>query len=53
MILNTITDLDIDECANNVSLCNHYCNNTEGSFICSCDEGYSLSENNFTCIGEI
>ena len=34
---------DIDECATETSECgaNSYCNNTEGSFTCTCNTGYT------------
>eukprot|EP00049_Salpingoeca_infusionum_P014685 m.277599 g.277599 ORF g.277599 m.277599 type:complete len:1768 (+) comp15730_c0_seq1:122-5425(+) len=32
--------LDVNECLNNP--CDHTCANTEGSFICSCDQGYEV-----------
>ena len=34
---------DVNECANNTHNCdvNAYCNDTEGSFFCSCNRGYS------------
>ncbi|CAN8032732.1 unnamed protein product, partial [Ixodes persulcatus] len=36
---------DIDECSSRITnLCAHICNNTHGSFRCSCREGYRLSE---------
>ena len=43
--------LDIDECANNTDNCdmNAYCNNTVGSYNCTCYPGYS--GNGTTCIG--
>ena len=43
--------LDIDECANNTDNCdmNAYCNNTVGSYNCTCYAGYS--GNGTTCIG--
>jgi hypothetical protein len=34
----------VDECAETPSVCNHICNNTEGSYFCSCQIGYSLVE---------
>ena len=43
--------LDIDECAHNISGCNQKCNNTIGSYFCSCYLGYQLDKDNETCIG--
>ena len=43
---------DIDECASNNGGCGHLCHNTIGNFYCSCRPGYTLQEDNFTCIGE-
>lgn len=33
---------DLDECAQDTSLCDQVCNNTFGSYICSCEPGYLL-----------
>ena len=44
------TTIDINECE--LGYCNHFCNNTEGSFICSCQDGYALDVDSRTCIGE-
>ena len=44
--------LDVNECAQ-ANLCDHNCNNTEGSYTCSCDGGYTLSENGYTCNGKV
>ena len=33
----------------NTSICDQGCNNTEGSFQCFCDAGYSLSDDEKTC----
>ena len=43
--------LDIEECANNADNCdmNAYCNNTVGSYNCTCYAGYT--GNGTTCIG--
>ena len=32
---------DIDECFAGTDMCDQTCTNTEGSFSCSCDEGYN------------
>lgn len=34
--------LDLDECAEVESLCDQICNNTFGSYMCSCELGYEL-----------
>ena len=39
---------DIDECAL-AGTCSQLCNNTKGSYRCSCVEGYTLDSNKFTC----
>ena len=31
--------------------CSDTCTNTHGSYLCSCDQGYELIEDNFTCQG--
>ena len=43
--------IDIDECAENISRCNQECNNTLGSFQCSCQDGYQLGLDERTCTG--
>lgn len=40
---------DIDECAINNGGCMHRCEDTIGSFICSCNDGYTLHENGHDC----
>lgn len=40
--------VDIDECREK-SLCSHYCNNTQGSFKCSCAPGYQLASDGKRC----
>ena len=41
--------LDVDECSLNV--CDQQCLNTEGSFSCSCEAGYTLNEDKVSCTG--
>ena len=40
--------VDEDECDKNTN-CEHYCNNTIGSFECYCDSGYQLSADDRSC----
>ena len=44
---------DLDECQTNNGGCEQVCNNTVGSFVCSCNEGYSLTSNGFNCTGKL
>ena len=41
--------LDIDECSEDP--CDHECTNADGSFTCSCNNGYELDENGRSCNG--
>jgi hypothetical protein len=41
---------DIDECLTDNGGCDHDCENTVGSFVCSCRPGYEL-EGQFACVG--
>ena len=50
---SAIFPLDIDECAANENRCSHKCNNTEGSYTCSCVDGFRLDADNVTCIGSV
>ena len=43
--------LDANECDSNHGGCNHTCNNTDGSFVCSCDSGYTLDSDKLGCLG--
>lgn len=36
-----LQNLDVDECENNICDANAVCNNTEGSYVCRCNEGYT------------
>ena len=44
--------IDIDECTANTDGCDQICNNTDGSFQCSCRSGFSLLDDGKTC-GEV
>ena len=43
--------LDINECEDDNGGCSHNCTNTDGSFECSCNDGYELDNNGATCLG--
>ena len=45
--------LDIDECEEGADECDHNCTNTDGSYYCTCMDGYELESDNHTCKGEI
>ena len=42
--------VDIDECAGDIDDCDQICTNTNGSFQCSCNSGYSLSSDERSCL---
>ena len=45
--------LDIDECAANTDGCEQVCQDTPGSYTCSCQPGYTLNRDNRTCTGKL
>ena len=45
-------DLDVNECETLNGGCDHQCNNTAGSFICTCRKGFFLDGNGTACIGK-
>ena len=47
----TVSLADIDECSEGSDSCEQLCNNTEGYYLCSCLDGYSLRSNNLSCQG--
>ena len=51
--MQEITYLSVDtvECDNNNGGCEHNCANTEGSYYCTCREGYRLASNDENCEG--
>ena len=42
---------DVDECATNNGGCAQLCNNTDGSYECSCGPGFTLNSDENTCSG--
>lgn len=44
--------LDIDECLNNFDSCDQNCTNTNGSYYCSCIDGYRLNNDTYSCDGK-
>ena len=49
-IVTAIIFSDIDEC-NGVNDCQQQCNNTAGSYLCSCLEGFTLESDGRNCMG--
>ncbi|KAL3871132.1 hypothetical protein ACJMK2_039149 [Sinanodonta woodiana] len=45
----TNCDADIDECESRDHGCTHMCKNTAGSYMCACQEGFSLATDGKTC----
>lgn len=41
--------VDVDECATDNAGCSQNCRNTDGSFECSCETGYTLNSDNLSC----
>lgn len=42
---------DVNECELAISSCSDGCINTVGSYYCTCQIGYELANNTYTCIG--
>ena len=40
---------DINECVYMMNNCSQFCNNTIGSYLCACSDGYVLAADNYTC----
>ena len=45
--------LDINECLIDNGGCDHNCSNSVGSYSCSCNNGYLLNNNGYTCEGKV
>ncbi len=46
-----INCIDNDECLARTAVCIQNCHNTNGSYTCGCDTGYTLNSNGFSCDG--
>ena len=46
-----ILQSDIDECTQGLAGCSHNCDNTLGSYSCSCRKGFQLLSDNHNCAG--
>lgn len=44
---------DVDECNENNALCGQLCINTNGTYMCACNDGYFLRSDGQTCNGNI
>ena len=44
--------IDIDECSSGQANCSQMCNNTVGSYVCLCNDSYTLDLDQHTCIGK-
>ena len=51
-ISNCNVCLDVDECQILKGGCQHKCENTNGSYLCLCNEGFFLDGNGRTCSGK-
>ena len=52
IIVVSVCTSDINECQTDNGGCTQTCSNTDGSYQCSCDKGYELTEDRHTCIGK-
>ena len=54
IIANVINHIivDVDECSEGTNECTQNCNNTIGSYVCSCNDGFIIDVDRRTCDGE-
>ena len=46
-----VPNSDVDECLSNNGGCNHNCHDSDGSYTCTCNNGYLLGSDGRTCEG--
>ena len=46
-------NIDIDECAEGLHECEHFCFNKNGSYFCDCRSGYYVALDGHSCIGKL
>ena len=49
VLINII--IDVDECEEGLHKCNQKCRDFTGRYECSCNDGYQLTIDNYTCYG--
>jgi hypothetical protein len=52
MMLAKSHAIEINECQERSALCEQICINTNGSYDCQCNDGYTLNNDGLTCSGE-
>ena len=43
---------DVNECLSNNGNCSHDCDNSDGTYRCSCPGGFTLDDNSLSCSGK-
>ena len=43
---------EVDECLEGTAGCSHQCENTQGSYLCLCSQGFQLDSEAKNCIGK-
>ena len=49
LLENSVVCEDIDECAEQNGGCDHFCENSVGSHVCTCRPGFEISRNGRSC----
>lgn len=52
LLIGVMFSLDIDECSLGTHTCSQNCQDTQGSFTCSCNSGFELDVDGRTCNGK-